>query len=142
VRQYETAFLIAPNLPEEDNEKLINQMAEIVSSKQGKILNVDKWGKRRLAYQIQKFQEAVYVFFLYEGEPAVPTELERQFKQTEAILRFLTVKHEGKKAVKEKKRTAPKGKRKEVKAKKTAPREELPAQEKEPPVAEEIQEEN
>jgi small subunit ribosomal protein S6 len=142
VRQYETAFLIAPNLPEEDNEKLIDQMADIVSSKKGKMLNVDKWGKRRMAYQIQRFQEAFYVFFLYEGEPAVPFELERRFKQTEAILRYLTVKYEGKKPVKEKRRPAPKVKRKEVKAKKTVSVEEPPDQAEKVPAAEEKEEEN
>jgi small subunit ribosomal protein S6 len=142
VRQYETAFLIAPNLPEEDNETLIDQMAEIVSSKKGKMLNVDKWGKRRLAYQIQRFHEAFYVFFLYEGEPAVPTELERRFKQTEAIMRFLTVRYEGKRIAKEKKRPAPRGKRKEVKAKKAVPAEEPTVQAEELPPAEESKEEN
>ena len=94
MRQYETAFLIAPNLPEEDNEKLISQMAEVVSKKKGKMINVDEWGKRKLAYSIQKFEEAYYVFFLYEGNPSIPEELERRFKQTETIIRYLTVKNE------------------------------------------------
>ena len=94
MRQYETAFLIAPNLPEEDNEKLISQMAEVVSKKKGTMINVDEWGKRKLAYPIQKFEEAYYVFFLYEGDAAIPVELERRFKQTEPIIRYLTVKNE------------------------------------------------
>jgi len=91
LRLYETAFLIAPNLSDEDTEALIDQMAEVVSGKQGKMVNVDKWGKRRLAYQIQKFDAAFYVFFVYKGEPAIPAELERRFKQHEAIIRYLTV---------------------------------------------------
>jgi small subunit ribosomal protein S6 len=94
MRQYETAFLIAPNLPEEDNEKLISQMADVVSKQKGKMINVDEWGKRKLAYPIQKFEEAYYVFFLYEGDPAIPVELERRFKQTEPIIRYMTVKSE------------------------------------------------
>jgi small subunit ribosomal protein S6 len=94
MRQYETAFLIAPNLPEEDNEKLIAQMADVVSKKKGNMINVDEWGKRKLAYPIQKHEEAYYVFFLYEGDPAIPAELERRFKQTETIIRYLTVKNE------------------------------------------------
>jgi len=94
MRQYETAFLIAPNLPEEDNEKLISQMADVISKKKGTMINVDEWGKRKLAYPIQKFEEAYYVFFLYEGDPSIPEELERRFKQTETIIRYLTVKNE------------------------------------------------
>ncbi|MDH4257229.1 MAG: 30S ribosomal protein S6 [Candidatus Aminicenantes bacterium] len=93
--QYETAFLISPNLEEEAIEKVISQMAEVVKKK-GKLINEDRWGKKKLAYPIQKFEEAFYVFFLYEADPAVPFELERQFKQTEAILRYLTIKKETK----------------------------------------------
>jgi small subunit ribosomal protein S6 len=121
MRPYETAFLIAPNLPDEDNEKLIDQMAEIVSKKKGTMVNVDKWGKRRLAYPIQKFEEAFYVFFLYQGEPAVLAELERRFKQTEAILRYLTVRTEMKESFKKKGKEAPKRKKKETVAKEEPP---------------------
>lgn len=91
MRRYETAFLIAPNITEEENEQLIQQMEGVVVEKKGKVLNVDKWGKRRMAYQIKKFDEAYYVFFLYEGAPEIPAELERKFKQIDAVLRFLTV---------------------------------------------------
>ena len=121
MRPYETAFLIAPNLPDEDTEKLIDQMAEIISKKKGKMVNVDKWGKRRLAYPILKFEEAYYVFFLYEGEPAVLAELERHFKQTEEILRYLTVRTEVKESVKKKGKMAPKRKKKEIEAKEEPP---------------------
>ncbi|MBN2245005.1 MAG: 30S ribosomal protein S6 [Candidatus Aminicenantes bacterium] len=92
MRLYETAFLIAPNLPEEELESLLKKMQEVVSKKKGKMLNVDNWGKKKMAYSINKFDEATYIFFLYEGTPDIPAELERRFKQTEAIIRFLTVK--------------------------------------------------
>jgi small subunit ribosomal protein S6 len=111
MRQYETAFLIAPNLPEEDNEKLISQMAEVVSKKKGKMVNVDEWGKRKLAYPIQKFEEAYYVFFLYEGDPSIPVELERRFKQTEPIIRYMTVKNDIRESAKKRAKTPPRKKR-------------------------------
>ncbi len=111
MRQYETAFLIAPNLPEEDNEKLISQMAEVVSKKKGKMVSVDEWGKRKLAYPIQKFEEAYYVFFLYEGDPSIPVELERRFKQTETIIRYMTVKNDIKESAKKRAKTPPRKKR-------------------------------
>ena len=104
MRYYETAFLIAPNLSEEETGKLINQMSEVVSKKKGKMVNLDKWGKRKLAYSIQKFDEAFYVFLQYEGESDIPPELERRFKQTEAILRYLTVKREQKENIRKKKK--------------------------------------
>lgn len=102
MRQYETAFLISPNLSEEDMEKIILQMADIVSKKKGKMIKQDVWGKRKLAYPIQKFEEAVYVFFHYEGESGIPTELERRFKQTESVMRYLTVRKETKEVVQKK----------------------------------------
>jgi small subunit ribosomal protein S6 len=128
MRQYETAFLIAPNLPEEDNEKLISQMAEVVSKKKGNMINVDEWGKRKLAYPIHKFEEAYYVFFLYEGDPSIPVELERRFKQTETIIRYMTVKNELKESDKKRVR-APAKKKKEA----AAVKEEKSPKEKEEP---------
>ena len=110
MRLYETAFLIVPNLSEEETEQLIQQMAEVVTQKKGKMVNVDKWGKRKLAYQIQKFEDAFYVFFLYEGDPDVSSELERRFKQDEKIIRYLTVKKDEKEEAKRKKRVTKKKK--------------------------------
>lgn len=103
MRQYELGFLISPNLSDEEREKLIHKMAEIVSKKKGKMLKEDKWKKRKLAYPIKKFEEAYYVFFLYEGESDVTSELERRFKQTDAILRYLTVKKEQREYIRKKK---------------------------------------
>jgi small subunit ribosomal protein S6 len=85
MRQYETVFLISPNLEE------------------------DRWGKKKLAYPIKKFEEAFYVFFHYEGDSDIPFELEKRFKQTETILRFLTVKKEARENVRKKRRRIPAG---------------------------------
>jgi len=104
MKQYETGFLISPSLTEEETDKLILQMAEVVSRKKGKMLKEDRWGKRKLAYPLSKFEEAFYVFFHYEGEPDIPSELERRFKQTDHILRYLTVKKELKEDIRKKKK--------------------------------------
>ncbi|MBP6909071.1 MAG: 30S ribosomal protein S6 [Candidatus Saccharicenans sp.] len=92
MNQYETGFIIAPNLSEEETSALIVQMAEVVSAKKGRMIKQDLWGKRKLAYPIKRYQEGFYVFFNYEGTPVVPAELERKFKQTDPILRFMTVR--------------------------------------------------
>jgi small subunit ribosomal protein S6 len=94
MRSYETAFLLSPKLSEEETANFITQMADVISQKKGRMIKEDRWGKRKLAYPIKRFDEAFYVIFLYEAEPDVPFELERRFKQTEAVLRFLTVKKE------------------------------------------------
>jgi len=94
MRHYETAFLITPKLEEEETEKLIQKMADVVAKKKGKMINIEKWGKKKLAYPINNLNEAFYVFFHYEGEPAIPSELERRFRQTEPVLRYLTLRKE------------------------------------------------
>lgn len=94
MRYYETAFLVVPSLSEEEREKFIDQMTGLVSQKNGKMINVEKWGKKKMAYPIKKFDEAFYVFFLYQGEPDIPDEVERRFKHAESVIRYLTVKKE------------------------------------------------
>ncbi len=123
--QYETAFLLSPNLEEEETEKIIGQMVEVVSKKKGKMINEDRWGKRKLAYPIKKFEEAFYVFFLYEGDSDIPFELERRFKQSEAILRYLTVKKEPKKSIRRKQKAVSTEKEKDVLQEEMAPEDEV-----------------
>ena len=91
MRQYETGFVLSPALSEEETTQFIQQMAEIVALKKGRMVKQDIWGKRRLAFPIKRFQEGVYVFFTYDGPGDVSTELERRFKQTDAVIRFMTV---------------------------------------------------
>ena len=94
MRYYETAFLIAPTLSDEETEQFISEMEDVVKKKKGRMIHVDKWGKRKLAYPIKRNDSAFYVFFYYEGGPETYTELERQFKQKEAVIRYLTFKRE------------------------------------------------
>ncbi|MBN2264672.1 MAG: 30S ribosomal protein S6 [Candidatus Aminicenantes bacterium] len=91
MRQYETGFVLSPALSEEETTQFIQQMAEIVANKKGHMVKQDVWGKRRLAYPIKRFQEGFYVFFTYEGGGDVSAELERRFKQSDAVMRFMTV---------------------------------------------------
>jgi small subunit ribosomal protein S6 len=92
MRQYETGFVLSPTLSEEETTQYIQQMAAIIAQKQGRMVKQDVWGKRRLAYPIKKFTDGVYVFFTYEGPGDISTEMERRFKQTDTVIRFLTVK--------------------------------------------------
>ena len=91
MRQYETGFVLSPALSEEETSQFVQQMAEIIAQKKGRMVKQDVWGKRRLAFPIKRFQEGVYVFFTYEGGGDVSVELERRFKQTDAVIRFMTV---------------------------------------------------
>jgi small subunit ribosomal protein S6 len=104
VRQYETGFILSPALSEEETTQFIQQMAEIVAQKKGRMVKQDIWGKRRLAYPIKRFQEGVYVFFTYDGPGDVSTEIERRFKQTDAVIRFMTVLKDPRDLVRRKKK--------------------------------------
>ena len=106
MRQYETGFVLSPSLSEEDAQGFIRQMTEVVSQKKGRMVKQDIWGKKRLAYPIKRFHEGIYVFFLYEGPGDVSQELERRFKQTDSVIRFLTIKKDEKDLYRRKKKAA------------------------------------
>ena len=91
MRHYDTGFVLSPTLSEEETAQFVQQMAEVVVQKKGRMVKQDIWGKRRLAFPIKRFQEGVYVFFTYEGAGDISTELERRFKQADAVIRFMTV---------------------------------------------------
>ncbi len=103
MREYETVFLISPNLTEEEAKGLITQMADVIAKKKGKMVNKEEWGKKKLAYSISKFEEAFYVLFRYEGESEIPAELERRFKQADTVIRYLTVRKETRENIRRKK---------------------------------------
>ncbi|MGQ9471335.1 MAG: 30S ribosomal protein S6 [Candidatus Aminicenantales bacterium] len=94
MRHYETGVIIAPNLSDEEIEQQIKQMEEVISSLGGNLGREERWGKRKLAYPIKKFTDGYYLFLHYESEADVPAELERRFRQSDQVLRYMTVKKE------------------------------------------------
>lgn len=105
--QYETGFVLSPALSEEETTQYIQQMASIIAQKKGRMVKQDVWGKRRLAYPIKKFGEGVYVFLTYEGPGDISTEMERRFKQTDTVIRFLTVKKDTRDQARRKRKRQP-----------------------------------
>jgi small subunit ribosomal protein S6 len=101
---YETGFLIAPAMTDEEAEGLVQSLAEVVPLKNGKMIRIEKWGKRRTSYPIGKAHEAYYVFFHYESGPEVPAELVRRFRQMDTIIRHLTLAKETQMNVRKKKK--------------------------------------
>lgn len=101
---YETGFLIAPNMTEEEADEVVSGLAEVVPQKSGKMIRIEKWGKRRMSYAIGKAHEAYYVFFHYEGGPEIPAELARRFRQMDAVIRHLTLARETQMNVRKKKK--------------------------------------
>ena len=88
---YETVFITPPNLTEDDERATVEALAQIVSQGGGKLIATDRMGRRRLAYPIRKFEDGVYVRFLYDSGIDVPKELERRIRLSDNVLRYLTV---------------------------------------------------
>lgn len=91
VKQYETTFILDAHLPNEQIETSIQKYVQLIEKNSGKIKSLDRWGKRRLAYEIAKKQYGFYVYIRFESEGKLCSELERLYKLDDAVLRHLTV---------------------------------------------------
>jgi len=86
-------FVLAPTLTEDEVDTLTEGFVKTAKDKGAEVVAVDKWGKRRLAFRVGKHHEAYYVVVTLEEESATAvTEMERRFKVTDAVIRFLTVR--------------------------------------------------
>lgn len=91
MRNYELMLLLNPSLQEEETSALLAKIQQTIKTNQGEIIKVDKWGKKKLAYEIKKYQEAIYVIIDFELEPENIANLERSIKFEEKIIRYLLV---------------------------------------------------
>jgi len=91
LREYETTIVLRANLEEAELEKEIQAVESGITGRGGEIVHLDRWGKRRLAYEIDRQHEGYYVLFRYTASADVPAELEKRFRINERLLRHLTV---------------------------------------------------
>jgi len=92
LRDYELIVIISPEVPEEEVPTNIDKIGEFITSKGGSITQVDRWGKRRLAYTINHFKEGNYVLTKFKIEPATTAELETNLRISEKILRHMLIR--------------------------------------------------
>ena len=95
MKRYEVIVIVKSELTEEDITALIERCQAIITDRKGVIAKVDKWGKRRLAYEINKQKDGFYFLIDFAGDGPIVAELERNFKIDDRILKFMTVKKEG-----------------------------------------------
>jgi len=95
VREYEACFVIHPKVDEAGIERQIEAFSETVTSSKGEMVGVHKWGRRKLAYPVQKVRDGFYVLARFNGEADVLKEVDRKFKLNESILRHLVVRSAG-----------------------------------------------
>ena len=89
---YEVTYILRPGLEEAEVETRANAIAEIVKGQGGEVVNVEKLGRKRLAYEIDDVREGNYVVMQFKGSAAASKELERQLKLQEDVLRELVVR--------------------------------------------------
>ncbi len=90
---YETIFILDSLLATEEIDKVVDRIKELIETNGGKVVTVDKWGKRRLAYEIQKKQYGFYVAIEFESEGPLPNSLVREYNFNDKILRYLTYRY-------------------------------------------------
>ena len=90
IQQYETTMILNTKIGEDGTNALVEKFKNHISEN-GTIDNVDVWGKRRLAYEIEDEQEGYYVMITFTSKPEFPAELDRIYNITDGVLRSLTV---------------------------------------------------
>lgn len=113
-RTYELMFIVRPDMVDEELDKIISTLENQVTTSGGTVKNVERMGKRRLAYKVRKFQDGMYILLTVEGTGSLIHELERRLRVTEPVIKFLTVRIDEEqkrldkiKAIRDAKRKAP-----------------------------------
>nr|WP_320131792.1 30S ribosomal protein S6 [uncultured Holophaga sp.] len=92
MRRYETIFIASPTLTDEQVDDLVRQYEGIIAEQGGELLKTDKWGRKKLAYEVQKFSEGYYTLFEMNAGSTLVAELERRFRNNENVIKYLSVR--------------------------------------------------
>ncbi|MDK2820606.1 MAG: small subunit ribosomal protein [Clostridia bacterium] len=96
MRNYESVFVIKPDLEAEATAALIEKFTKLIADQGGEVVQVNEWGKKRMAYEVRKYREGYYVIIEFKGAPNVSQELERLLRINDDILRYLITRLEEK----------------------------------------------
>jgi len=91
-REYETTYILRPNTTNEGVAEVNARIRGIIEGMGGKVIKVDNWGKRRLAYEVAKERKGIYLYWQYLAQPGVVEETERNLRMLDSVIRYLTVK--------------------------------------------------
>ena len=92
MRTYEELFIVRPDASEEEIDQFVEQMKQVVASAGGATDKADKWGKRKLAYRVGRHEEGYYVLLQITSGPDAVKEIERRFRVSDLVLKFITVR--------------------------------------------------
>lgn len=94
MNKYELVVIVAPNLTEEEVKATEEKVKTVITDNSGVIDNVDDWGKRRLAYEINDFNEGFYYLVNFSSNPELPKELDRILRISDNVIRHMIVKQD------------------------------------------------
>ena len=94
MNKYELAVVVSAKIEDDERAQVIEKVKALVERFGGQISDVDEWGKKRLAYEIQKMREGYYYFFHFESESTSPAEIEKRIRIMDNVLRYLCVRQE------------------------------------------------
>ena len=92
MNKYELAVVLTTKIEDEERAASIEKIKEVIARFGGVVTNVDEWGKKRLAYEIQKMREGFYYFIQFDANADVPAQLEENVRIMDNVLRFLCVR--------------------------------------------------
>ena len=96
MNKYELAVVVSAKIEDEERAAVVDKCKALIERFGGTITNVDDWGKKRLACEIQKMKEGFYYFIQFEAESSAPAEIESRIRIMDNVLRYLVVKNETK----------------------------------------------
>lgn len=94
MNKYELAVVVNAKIDDDARADAIEKVKALIERFDGVITNVDEWGKKRLAYEIQKMREGYYYFIQFDASSEAPAEIERRIRIMEPVIRYLCVKQE------------------------------------------------
>ncbi len=94
MNKYELCVVVSAKIEDEERAKVIDKCKAYVERFGGTITEVDEWGKRRLAYEVQKMKEAFYYFIRFEAESTAPAEIENRVRIMDNVIRYLCVRQD------------------------------------------------
>ncbi len=92
LREYETIYILRPETINEKVAEVNSRVKAIIEERGGKIIKVDNWGKRKLAYEIKKERKGIYLFWQYLGSAEIVAEFERNMRMLDPVMRYMTIK--------------------------------------------------
>ena len=93
MNKYEAIYIISPTIDEEQVKATVEKFSNLVSEN-GELEKVEEWGRKKLTYEVQDQKEGYYVLMNFSANPDFPSELERNFKITEDILKYLIIRRD------------------------------------------------